>query len=398
MQVLCWHGAAVAGPSETSEQRAYKKSLEAINQNMRSVLERIFQHMAATELAEEGMASSSSKASTMDIREFTLFLSQVCLSADAHSNISATAHKIFRGVVAARISHGSHADKAAADVVDGQELGFEDFLKCVRLVAAEVHTSVGDLVMPLLPQLAGQASEQIISMDTQSRALARISGELMLAAQTARAHDIGRLACRLQEVAGELVSCDRLCVYVVREGGALVSSWVKQEKQKQASCVKVLDEDEQAQALAAMFERCSKGDETDVLQSIGSRSRTINFREFRALLEALRLLPLAITLAEASDMFREVNRLIEDVSDADVHECNFEEFETLMLDVADKADTTVSSLLLSRPDLCGLEPPAEEQGPDFEFVETCAAPSAHVRYVFARRFMACTQYRGQGCC
>ena len=91
----------VAGPSETSEQRAYKKSLEKINENMRSVLKRIFQHMAATELDKEGMASWSSKSSTMDIREFTIFLSQVCMSTDARNNISATAHKIFRGVLAA---------------------------------------------------------------------------------------------------------------------------------------------------------------------------------------------------------------------------------------------------------------------------------------------------------
>jgi len=60
------------------------------------------------------------------------------------------------------------------------ELDFPDFMKCVRRVATEVHTSIADLVMPLLPPLAGQASEQLLMMNVQSRALARISVELMV--------------------------------------------------------------------------------------------------------------------------------------------------------------------------------------------------------------------------
>ncbi len=348
----------VAGP-------AHKKSLEAINENLRSVLERIFQHMTSTELDKEGMASSSSKSSTMDIREFTLFLSQVCLSTD----ISATAHKIFRGVMAARVNK---ADKLPA----GHQLGFEDFLKCVRLVAADADSSVGDLVMPLLPQLAGQASQQLISMHCRSRALAHVSGELMLTAQTVRAQDIGRLVCWLQEVACELVSCDSLSVYVVRQGGALVSSWVKVQKVQEAICLETFDAEAQAAALTAMFEQCSKGDGTNILQAIGSRSKTISFREFRSLLEALKLLPQTMTMVEAGDMFGKVNNLI-DASDSNVHELSFEEFETLMHQVADKADTTLPSLLLSH--LSGIGRAPEDQGPQFEYIETRAAPSPYVR-------------------
>ena len=60
------------------------------------------------------------------------------------------------------------------------ELDFPDFMKCVRRVATEVRTSIADLVMPLPPPLAGQASEQLLTMSAQSRALARISVELMV--------------------------------------------------------------------------------------------------------------------------------------------------------------------------------------------------------------------------
>jgi hypothetical protein len=51
--------------NETNHQRAYTKGLTAINENLGSVLERIFQHMASTELYSEGVSSSSSKADTM---------------------------------------------------------------------------------------------------------------------------------------------------------------------------------------------------------------------------------------------------------------------------------------------------------------------------------------------
>jgi hypothetical protein len=51
----------------SEHQMAYKKGLLAMNENLSAVLERIFQHVAASELAQEGVHSSSSKTETMDI-------------------------------------------------------------------------------------------------------------------------------------------------------------------------------------------------------------------------------------------------------------------------------------------------------------------------------------------
>ena len=217
---------------ESSEQRAHRLGLAATAEHLTAVLECVFQHMAASELAEEGVSSSSATANTMSIAEFTDFLSQLCLNSTDAMSVSDLARKIFRGVTASR----KELDRDAG--ADANELCFAEFLKCVRQVAAEVHTSVADLILPLLPQLAGRASNQIVTMSSQSHTLARASVQLMLDAQTACEQELGRVMCWLQEAVQHLIVCDEARVYVVREGGGQVCTWVKRKVAPAASAVK----------------------------------------------------------------------------------------------------------------------------------------------------------------
>ena len=217
---------------ESSEQRAHRLGLAATAEHLTAVLECVFQHMAASELAEEGVSSSSATANTMSIAEFTDFLSQLCLNSTDAMSVSELARKIFRGVTASR----KELDRDAG--ADANELCFSEFLKCVRQVAAEVHTSVADLILPLLPQLAGRASGQIVAMSSQSHTLARASVQLMLDAQTACEQELGRVMCWLQEAVQQLIVCDEARVYVVREGGGQVCTWVKSKVAPAAVAVK----------------------------------------------------------------------------------------------------------------------------------------------------------------
>ena len=68
--------------------------------------------------------------------------------------------------------------------------------------------------------------------------------------------------------------------------------------------------------------------------------------------QALKLLPEVITLNEAGNLFEKANRM-GDVSDNDLHELNFDEFQNLMQDIAKHTSVSVAALLLSRRDLCG---------------------------------------------
>ena len=225
-------GSRLSVTEESSEQRAHRLGLAATAEHLTAVLECVFQHMAASELAEEGVSSSSATANTMSIAEFTDFLSQLCLNSTDAMSVSDLARKIFRGVTASR----KELDRDAG--ADANELCFAEFLKCVRQVAAEVHTSVADLILPLLPQLAGRASNQIVTMSSQSHTLARASVQLMLDAQTACEQELGRVMCWLQEAVQHLIVCDEARVYVVREGGGQVCTWVKRKVAPAASAVK----------------------------------------------------------------------------------------------------------------------------------------------------------------
>lgn len=51
----------------SEHQAAYSKGLLAMNENLHAVLERVFQHVAASELAQEGVHTSSRASETIDI-------------------------------------------------------------------------------------------------------------------------------------------------------------------------------------------------------------------------------------------------------------------------------------------------------------------------------------------
>ncbi|MGB1603205.1 MAG: hypothetical protein ACPIOQ_61305, partial [Promethearchaeia archaeon] len=86
--------------------------------------------------------------------------------------------------------------------------------------------------------LAGRASGQIVAMSSQSHTLARASVQLMLDAQTACEQELGRVMCWLQEAVQQLIVCDEARVYVVREGGGQVCTWVKSKVAPAAVAVK----------------------------------------------------------------------------------------------------------------------------------------------------------------
>jgi hypothetical protein len=90
-----------ADVEEVNAHNAYHNSLVATNVNINPVLARLFQQAASSELDLEGQGSSSAKANTMDINEFTSFLSNLYLSSDTSASLDEFGRKIFRGVAAA---------------------------------------------------------------------------------------------------------------------------------------------------------------------------------------------------------------------------------------------------------------------------------------------------------
>ena len=80
---------------------------------------------------------------------------------------------------------------------------------------------------------------------------------------------------------------------------------------------------------------------------MGSRARSINFKEFEMLLKALELSPDYITSMDAANIFRKANRASEVHHDNDVHELNFEEFASMMQDCALYANSSVQGSWLA---------------------------------------------------
>jgi hypothetical protein len=100
-----------------------------------------------------------------------------------------------------------------------------------------------------------------------------------------------------------------VCVYILRDGGAEVSSWLKVEKTTFESD-KVLTEDEESEALKVLFERFCKSDTHNELAAMGSRANSINFTEFELLLDELGVTPKKISTTEAARLFKIANRQV----------------------------------------------------------------------------------------
>ena len=133
----------------------------------------------------------------------------------------------------------------------------------------------------------------------------------MVQASTAHDKQLGQLACWLEEEARRLVTCDRVRVYVVRNGGATVSTWAKVERSLDSVQIDhVLSEEEQKSALRVMFTRFCQSDTHNELAAMGSRAHSINFTEFELLLDELKIVPKIMSTSDAAALFKKANRRV----------------------------------------------------------------------------------------